>query len=95
MTSLLEQQTLTKERLEKHVQGLVTLSQGGLIGLHYPLKARDVPQTPVHRVGGSPLMAAPKKKKYLTKTTNTKIRGTNDHRNHFIIYVDAINDLSR
>ena len=44
MTSLLEQQTLTKERLEKHVQGFVNLSQGGLTGLIDPLKARDALQ---------------------------------------------------
>ena len=40
VTSLLEQQVLCKERLEKYVQGFVSLSQGGLKGLIDPLKAR-------------------------------------------------------
>ena len=41
VTSLLGQQTLTKERLDKHVQGFVRWAKGGLKGLIDPLKARD------------------------------------------------------
>ena len=36
-----EQQTLTKERLEKHEQGFVRWAKGGINGLIDPLKARD------------------------------------------------------
>ncbi len=63
MTSLLEQQTLTKERLEKHVQGFVNLSQGGLIGLHYPLKAPDAPLKSLHRADGNIANARASEKK--------------------------------
>ena len=41
VTSLLGQQTLTKERLDKHVQGFVNWAKGGIKGLIDPLKARD------------------------------------------------------
>jgi len=41
VTSLLEQQTLSKERLEKHVQGFICWAKGGLSHLLDPLQAKN------------------------------------------------------
>ncbi len=49
VTSLLEQQVLTKERLEKHVQGFVNLAKGGLHGLIDPVKAYDALMTELEK----------------------------------------------
>ncbi len=57
VTSLLGQQTLTKERLDKHVQGFVRWAKGGLTGLIDPLKARDALLKALDEAGINQLLA--------------------------------------
>ena len=57
VTSLLGQQTLTKERLDKHVQGFVRWAKGGLKGLIDPLKARDALPKALDKAGINKLLA--------------------------------------
>ena len=70
VTSLLEQQTLTKERLEKHVQGFVRWAKGGLKGLIDPLKARDALLKALDEAGINQLLALLEQ-----KNINRKNRG--------------------
>ena len=51
VTLLLEQQVLTKERLEKHVQGFVNWAKGGLKGLIDVAKVRNALMTALNESG--------------------------------------------
>ena len=67
VTSLLGQQTLTKERLEKHVQGFVRWAKGGLTGLIDPLKARDALLKALDEAGINMFLALLERQKHKPK----------------------------
>ena len=51
VTSLLEQQVLSKERLEKHVQGFVSWAKGGLAGMVDPYQAENALRYALEQAG--------------------------------------------